>query len=336
MINDVTGDLLRDDAQALVNPVNTAGYMGKGLALQFKYAFPGLYESYKTACETGELRPGQVQAVPIGDTGRWVLNFPTKRAWREPSRIEDVQSGLQNLTRVLIELEISSVAVPPLGCGLGGLHWMAVRPLIVQELGARSFDVRLYAPTSEHYIGRRIRTLHRISGRGFAPTFPGWQDPDHMKHMPSLKPGWLGTITKVESHGSNPWTRYSITFDNGIRAHGVHPDKIAFTCQIAANDFDSIRAQFPDEQIHLENQDVPYVRVLSGAWELRYFPPAAVDIHHSQAGPCDSFSLFNHFWVPNEKLSTVTIKHLATFLEWWICVRSLGGRTHEPGFPPGP
>ncbi|WP_433463441.1 macro domain-containing protein [Spirillospora sp. CA-128828] len=145
MIVERTGDLLRDDAQALVNPVNTVGVMGKGLALQFKRAFPANFAAYAEACSEGRLRPGEILCVPVeGD--RWVLNFPTKRHWRARSRVEDVRTGLDALARVLGERHIASVAVPPLGCGHGGLDWATVQPMIAAALGSLKVDVRLYVP----------------------------------------------------------------------------------------------------------------------------------------------------------------------------------------------
>jgi O-acetyl-ADP-ribose deacetylase (regulator of RNase III) len=143
MITETHGNLLRDDAQALVNTVNTVGVMGKGIALQFKRAFPAVFDIYAAACKAGEVRPGMVQAVPLPE-GRWVLNFPTKRHWREPSRMDDIRTGLDDLVRVVAELKIASIAVPPLGCGNGGLPWPEVRALIFDKLAGVDADVRLY------------------------------------------------------------------------------------------------------------------------------------------------------------------------------------------------
>lgn len=144
MITEVAGNLLLDDAQALVNTVNTVGVMGKGLALQFKRAYPEVFETYAAGCRDGTVRPGRILPVRIGDTDRWVLNFPTKRHWRQPSRLADVESGLADLVRVIDELGIRSVAVPPLGCGNGGLAWSVVKSLIIERLGGLPVDVRLY------------------------------------------------------------------------------------------------------------------------------------------------------------------------------------------------
>lgn len=143
MITETHGNLLRDDAQALVNTVNTAGVMGKGIALQFKRAFPEVFDAYAAACRAGEIQVGVVQPVAL-PAGRWVLNFPTKRHWRQPSRMEDVRAGLDDLIRVVGELKITSVAIPALGCGHGGLPWPEVRALIIDRLQGLGADIRLY------------------------------------------------------------------------------------------------------------------------------------------------------------------------------------------------
>jgi len=117
--------------------------MGKGIALQFKRLFPENYETYRKACLDGTVLPGKVLAVPI-DSGRWILNFPTKRHWRQRSRIEYIRDGLDDLARTITVLDIESIAVPPLGCGNGGLAWEVVRPLIIEKLEPLDVEVRLY------------------------------------------------------------------------------------------------------------------------------------------------------------------------------------------------
>lgn len=146
MITETTGNLLRDDAQALVNTVNTVGVMGKGLALQFKRAHPDVFARYADACRRGEVQPGHIHTAPLAD-GRIILNFPTKRHWRDNSRMEDIDAGLDDLLRLIRTLELKSVAIPPLGCGNGGLPWPQVRRLILDKLAALDdVDVRLYGP----------------------------------------------------------------------------------------------------------------------------------------------------------------------------------------------
>jgi O-acetyl-ADP-ribose deacetylase (regulator of RNase III) len=149
MIEYRSGNLLEADAEALVNTVNTVGVMGKGIALQFKQAFPANFAAYEAACRRGEVQPGHMLVVPSGqlDTPRWIINFPTKRHWKGKSRLDDIEAGLADLIAVVRERAIQSIAVPPLGCGNGGLRWEDVRPRIEAAFAALP-DVRvlLYAP----------------------------------------------------------------------------------------------------------------------------------------------------------------------------------------------
>lgn len=149
MIQLAEGNLLDAHVEALVNTVNTVGVMGKGIALQFKQAYPENFKAYARACDEGELKLGRMF---VFDTGRleprYIINFPTKKHWRAKSRLRDVESGLQDLREVIQELGIKSIAVPPLGCGNGGLSWADVRPRIEDALSdIPGLDVRLFAPT---------------------------------------------------------------------------------------------------------------------------------------------------------------------------------------------
>ncbi|HEY9622528.1 MAG TPA: macro domain-containing protein [Crinalium sp.] len=132
MLETCSGNLLKANAEALVNPVNCVGVMGKGLALQFKQAFPENFEEYQRACQDGEVKPGQMFIVPTGylTHPRYIINFPTKRHWKNLSRIEDIEIGLQALIEAVRWLKIRSIAVPPLGCGNGRLAWSRVAPMI--------------------------------------------------------------------------------------------------------------------------------------------------------------------------------------------------------------
>ena len=134
MIKITRGNLLKADAEALVNTVNSVGVMGKGIALQFKQAFPENFRQYKQACDAGEVKPGRMFVTDAGQliNPRYIINFPTKRHWRGKSRIEDIETGLKALIEEVKRLEIRSIAVPPLGCGNGGLLWSQVKPLIEQ------------------------------------------------------------------------------------------------------------------------------------------------------------------------------------------------------------
>jgi len=132
------GNIVEADAEALVNTVNCEGVMGKGIALQFKKAFPENAVAYARACRIGEVQPGRMFVFATGamTNPKYIINFPTKRRWREKSRMEDIEAGLVDLVDVLRRLNVSSVAIPPLGCGLGGLNWDEVRPRIEQALAA--------------------------------------------------------------------------------------------------------------------------------------------------------------------------------------------------------
>ncbi len=132
MIEITHGNILRTDAEALVNTVNCVGFMGKGIALQFKKAHPDNYEDYKKACDAGEVQPGRMFVYETGSmiNPRFIINFPTKRHWKGKSRLDDIKAGLTALIEEVRKRDIRSIAVPPLGCGLGGLQWSVVRPLI--------------------------------------------------------------------------------------------------------------------------------------------------------------------------------------------------------------
>lgn len=153
MIETVHGNLLAADAQALVNPVNTVGVMGKGLALQFKKAFPEMFQEYAAACKQGRVQTGNVQVIDRHSAlaPHYIINFPTKADWRNPSRMEYIEAGLADLVRVIKELKIDSVAIPPLGCGNGGLDWPEVKSRIEGAVSAiPAVRVLLFAPASDN------------------------------------------------------------------------------------------------------------------------------------------------------------------------------------------
>jgi O-acetyl-ADP-ribose deacetylase (regulator of RNase III) len=149
MIEISQGNILRADVEALVNTVNCMGFMGKGIALQFKKAYPGNYEAYHKACSAGEVRPGRMFIFDLGSmlNPKYIINFPTKRDWRANSRYEDVASGLAALVNEVGRLGLWSIAIPPLGCGLGGLDWGKVRPMIERAFtGIPGVRVLLFEP----------------------------------------------------------------------------------------------------------------------------------------------------------------------------------------------
>lgn len=153
MIEFTTGDILRSEAEALVNTVNCVGIMGRGVALQFKKAFPENFKAYKAACDRDEVQPGRMFVFRTGYVGgpKFIINFPTKRHWKGKSRIEDIDSGLKAFAEFIREHRIKSVAMPPLGSGLGGLHWPDVRARI-EKVAQELPDVRfvVFEPHDPH------------------------------------------------------------------------------------------------------------------------------------------------------------------------------------------
>lgn len=153
MIRYTSGNLLESDAEALVNTVNEVGVMGKGIALMFREAFPESSRAYAEACERGEVQVGHVFVTENHElTGpRWIIHFPTKKHWRHPSQLAWVHEGLQDLARVVAEKNIRSIAVPPLGCGQGGLDWPQVRSEIESSLGKLpSVEIMVYEPVATY------------------------------------------------------------------------------------------------------------------------------------------------------------------------------------------
>ncbi|MBD1394226.1 macro domain-containing protein [Mucilaginibacter sp. ZB1P21] len=147
----VTGDLLKSEAEALVNTVNTVGVMGKGIALQFKEAFPYNNKVYMEACKNKALAPGVL--LPVWDSNllygkKLIINFPTKTHWRQPSRYEYIRSGLSALKELIVRENIKSIAIPPLGAGNGGLDWKEVRDIIVNALKDFPVEIQLFEPNA--------------------------------------------------------------------------------------------------------------------------------------------------------------------------------------------
>lgn len=150
MISLQKGNILESDAQAIVNTVNTVGVMGKGLALQFKEAYPENYALYRKACKTNQLSVGQMFITEFSDLcggNRLIVNFPTKTTWRKPSEYSYIEEGLKALRKEIVSRNIHSIAIPPLGSHNGGLDWQKVKPMIEEILQDLNCDVRLYEPT---------------------------------------------------------------------------------------------------------------------------------------------------------------------------------------------
>ena len=150
MIHHVTGNLLTADVEAHVNAVNCVGVMGKGIALQFRQAYPDDYfQAFRHACQSGDVAPGKVHVWETGHlvNPRFIINFPTKRDWREKSKLDDIDTGLLSLNAAILEYGIHGIAIPPLGCGHGGLDWPVVKALIERRLrGIKGVEIHVFEP----------------------------------------------------------------------------------------------------------------------------------------------------------------------------------------------
>lgn len=181
MIEYTQGDILKCQAEALVNTVNCVGVMGRGIALQFKNQFPANFKAYAAACKRQEIQPGRMFVFDTGQLTppRYIINFPTKRHWRGKSRMEDIEAGLKALVTTIRERGIRSIAIPPLGSGLGGLDWAQVRPRIEAALRALE-DVRVM-----------------VFEPGGAPAADSVR---HQREVPKMTPGRAALVELLERY----------------------------------------------------------------------------------------------------------------------------------------
>jgi O-acetyl-ADP-ribose deacetylase (regulator of RNase III) len=211
MITEAHGNLLQANAEALVNTVNTVGVMGKGIALQFKRAFPEMFRAYAKAVKAGDVQLGLMHVWPTGqlDGPRYIINFPTKGHWRAASRLADIDSGLVDLIRVVRDLKVRSVAVPPLGCGNGGLRWEDVEPRIRHAFDALpDVAVAVYPPESA----------------------PAASEMRHATKTPSLTPARAALIHMLSTYT-----------DRTLQASLIETQKLLYFLQVAG---EPLRLQF--------------------------------------------------------------------------------------------
>ena len=179
MITYMSGDLFQSPAKVLVNTVNTVGVMGKGIALKFKHIYPEMFEAYRNHCEQGNLQIGQLLLYKTPN--KWILNFPTKKHWHNPSRVEYIEAGLTKLRAHCSEMGLTSIAFPALGCGNGELDFETqVKPLMERYLGNLSVPTFIYlsglkTDPPEHKDVRSIKRWLR-SEPSALPFDEVWQD----------------------------------------------------------------------------------------------------------------------------------------------------------------
>jgi len=185
MVNIFSGDLLESKAQTLVNTVNCVGIMGKGIALQFKERFPEMFKDYMDRCKCNEVKLGKPylfkKLFPP-----WILNFPTKDHWRSVSKLEDIIHGLSYLIRHYKEWGITSLAVPPLGCGYGQLEWKIVGPTLYRYLSQLDIPVELYAP---HGTPQNEMAIEFLTQKGKTEVYA-----DRKQSSDKIKPAWIAMV----------------------------------------------------------------------------------------------------------------------------------------------
>lgn len=166
MIHFTKGNLLEADAEALVNTVNTIGVMGKGIALMFKERFPKNTQEYAKACKANEVKTGKMFVTKTDELmgPKWLVNFPTKKHWRHPSKLEWIVEGLQDLKTFIVINDVKSIAIPPLGSGNGGLDWDVVRDQIIKTLeDLNGVDVLVYEPTQKYQNVAKTKGVEKLT-----------------------------------------------------------------------------------------------------------------------------------------------------------------------------
>ena len=166
MISFTQGNLLEAKVEAVVNTVNTVGIMGKGIALMFKERFPANFDAYAHACKNDQVRIGKMFLSECEDLfgPRWIINFPTKTDWRVKTQLSWIQEGMRDLVHVIKQKDIRSIAIPPLGCGNGGLDWRDVKPVIVAALEeVENLDAIIYEPTRKYQNVAKRRGVEKLT-----------------------------------------------------------------------------------------------------------------------------------------------------------------------------
>ncbi len=196
MVKPVVGDILKSKAQTLVNTVNCVGIMGKGIALAFKNRFPDMYEDYRKRCEVGKVKLGEPYLFKRSSPP-WILNFPTKDHWRSVSKIEDIVRGLEYLKQHYREWGITSLAVPPLGCGQGQLEWRVVGPTLYRHLMQLGIPVELYAPHGTPPEQLELEFLKRPAKMEKASRH--FEPPTH------IEPAWVAVVEILARMEKEPY-----------------------------------------------------------------------------------------------------------------------------------
>lgn len=248
MIEYIEGDIFDSPAQVIVNTVNTVGVMGKGLALSFKKRYPDMFESYKKVCEKHQLTIGKLMLYQEAD--HWILLFPTKENWRNPSKLEYIEKGLMKFVSTYAEKHITSIAFPKLGCGNGELDWDLVRPLMERYLRPLPIDVYIYLGINNDNLPEhkeQQKTIKWLKENAKDMSFDGVID--DLKTLSPLVP-YSFDYNEIE---------YSFSYDNGIT---IKNDNIKI--QITENDFFAIWDEIRNQSVFRipDNNEIELVYAL--------------------------------------------------------------------------
>lgn len=248
MIEYIEGDIFDSPAQVIVNTVNTVGVMGKGLALSFKKRYPDMFESYKKVCEKHQLTIGKLMLHQEAD--HWILLFPTKENWRNPSKLEYIEKGLMKFVSTYAEKHITSIAFPKLGCGNGELDWNLVRPLMERYLKPLPIDVYIYLGVNNDNLPEhkeQQKTIKWLKENAKDMSFDGVVD--DLKTLSPLVP-YSFYYNEVE---------YSFSYDNGIT---IGNDNIKI--QVTENDFFAIWDEIRNQSVFRipDNNEIELVYAL--------------------------------------------------------------------------
>ena len=248
MIEYIEGDIFDSPAQVIVNTVNTVGVMGKGLALSFKKRYPDMFESYKKVCEKHQLTIGKLMLHQEAD--HWILLFPTKENWRNPSKLEYIEKGLMKFVNTYAEKHITSIAFPKLGCGNGELDWNLVRPLMERYLKPLPIDVYIYLGINSDNLPEhkeQQKTIKWLKENAKDMSFDGVVDD-------------LKTLSPIVPYSFNyNGIEYSFAYDNGIT---IENDNIKI--QVTENDFFAIWDEIRNQSVFRipDNNEIELVYAL--------------------------------------------------------------------------
>jgi len=329
MISYRTGNIILDDSEAIVNTVNCVGVMGKGLALQFKKAFSGNFKKYKSACDRKEVKIGEMFITEQGDmfNRKFIINFPTKDHWKGKSKYEYIESGLDDLAIKIQEYGIKSIAIPPLGAGLGGLDWETVKSMIIDKLGSiQDVSINIYEPlgspdAKEIVINTKVPNMTKgralllkllgiYSSKGYECT-----KLEAQKLAYFLQEAGVDLKLKYEAHNFGPYADNLNHVLSHIDGHFISGfgDRVAKSkISIINNSLDAAEAYLSN---HPESDEaISKVEKLIRGYETPLSMEVLSTVHwvvkHENYSPndFDSIKLFIHQW--NEHKASIKEKYL--------------------------